>query len=980
MQLYLLGTFLLEHDATPIRLPRRKVEALLAFLVLYPQEHTREQIATLFWGDVPDDAARTSLRTALGVLRKHLHPDIVLTERTTLQLNPDIPLWVDAREMARAYKTTETGTQALPLSELEARCRLYRGDLLPEMYEEWISPLREQYREMYLALSLRLVQALRSSSEYTRALQVVQHILLTDPANERAFQHLMFCHVAVGDRQSALSAYRQCVQALDRELGVAPMPETTALAEWITQSAGGAGGVGSLAARITNLPIPLSSFVGRQREMVALKDAMLHARLVTLTGAGGSGKTRLAVQAGTDLIDAFTDGVWWVELAVLNDETQVPMAVTKALGVREQPDCTMTDTLLDWLDTRKLLLVFDNCEHVIGACARLAEKILQRCAQVKILATSREALRVPGELVWNVPTLAVPEADSTTLTELLMSYEGIRLFVERARAVKPDFVLTDRNALTVAKICQRLDGIPLALELAAARINVLSPEELAARLGDRFTLLTSGQRTVLPRQQTLRALIDWSFDLLSPPERKLLWRLGVFSGGRTLAAVEAVCAGDGIEPSQILDLLSRLVSKSLLYTQEKKSETRYSFLDSIKQYAREKLRASGESETIKNRHLAYYRALVEQAENELAGPRQAAWMQRLELDHYNLRNALQWAYETRQDEAAFSVAAALWRFWKVHGHYAEGREWYARLLHADNAVAPNVSLHTHANALYAAGMLAYHQSDFAGAAQFQENALTLQRSLHNETGIARALTGLGLVLRARGEYEQAQGNFEQALSLAQKQNQLELVAACLRYLGLVAVAQGDAARGVALYEQALPVHRQLGDEEALANLYNNLGIALTYLGDFGRGRELNQASLDIRRRLDDLHGMALSLHTLSYYPRADGNWQQSQDLLREALRLYLRIGTKENTLECLESLAFTDLQLGHLERAAQLYSAAQQLRQALNIPWSIPSQNEFAAEVQLLRTQLADFDSAWETGKYLTLEQATMLALERIPL
>ncbi|MBI4671532.1 MAG: hypothetical protein HY741_07680 [Chloroflexi bacterium] len=645
MQLYLLGTFLLQQGNKQVRLPRRKVEALLAYLVLHPQAHSREQLAALLWGEASDELARTSLRTALGVLRKHVHPEIVVTDRTTLQLNPQFALWVDVHQLERAHREAIVLGHHVSSEELHAQCDLYRGELLTEFYEDWIPPLREQYRIQHLDLLLLWVQQLRASSEYTPAIHVAQRVLTMDPANERAFQHLMFCHIAQGDRQAAFNAYTQCVRALREELDVAPMAETTALADWITQSAPAGA---ATAARITNLAMPLSSFVGRQREMVTRKETIQRARLVTLTGAGGSGKTRLAVQAGTDLIDAFHDGVWWVELAALNDATQAPSALAKALGVHEQPERTLTETLVDWLGARKLLLILDNCEHVIGACAELAEKILSACAGVKILATSREALRLTGEQVWNVPTLAVPDANSTTLTELLMSYEAIRLFVERARVVKPDFGLTDQNAFPVVKICQRLDGIPLALELAAARVNVLSPEELAARLRDRFTLLTSGQRTVLPRQQTLRALIDWSFDLLSPPERTLFWRLGVFSGGRTLAAMEAVCAGDGIAPEQVLDLLSRLVSKSLLYTAEKNSETRYSFLDSIKQYAREKLRDSGESDALKNRHLAYYQELAEQAQVELAGPQQAHWMRRLELDHYNLRNALEWAYTAGQ--------------------------------------------------------------------------------------------------------------------------------------------------------------------------------------------------------------------------------------------------------------------------------------------------------------------------------------------
>lgn len=971
MQLYLLGAFLLQNGKKTVRLPRHKVEALLAYLVLHPQAHPREQLAALLWGDTSDANARTSLRTALGVLRKHVHPEIVLTDRTTLQLNPGLDLWVDVRALDRAHREAVVLGQPLSADELRAHCALYRGELLTEFYQDWILPLREHYRAQHLALLLLWVQQLRSASEYARAIQAAQRVLAIDPAQERAFQHLMFCHIALGDRQAALNAYAQCVRALREELDVEPLAETTALAEWIAHAAGAGA---AAAARLTNLPIPLSSFVGRQREMATLKEFVARSRIVTLTGAGGSGKTRLAVQAGADLIDAFRDGVWWVEFAAVNDAAQAPSALAKALGVREQPGRTAIEGLVDWLGAREMLLILDNCEHLVGACAELAEKILSACAGVKILATSREPLRLSGEQVWNVPTLAVPDSDTTTLTELLMSYEAVRLFVERARAVKPDFELTERNALSVVKICQRLDGIPLALELAAARVNVLAPEELAARLRERFTLLTDGQRTALPRQQTLRALIDWSFDLLAPQERTLFWRLGVFSGGRTLDAIQAVCAGDGIAAEQVVDLLARLVSKSLLAAGERNSETRYSFLDSIKQYAREKLRASGESDALKDRHLTYYRQLAAQAETELASPQQAQWMRRLELDHYNLRNALEWADASGQSEAAFALAAALWRFWKVHGHYSEGRAWYARLIEK-HAAAETTAPRVYAGALYAAGMLAYHQSDFASAARFHENGLRLQRQLNDAAGIARGLSGLGLVLRAQGDYVSAQTHFEEALELARTHGQIELLGSCLRYLGLLAVAQGDAARAVALYEQALPLHEELGDAEALANLYNNLGIALMYLGELERAQELNRASLAMRRQLDDLHGIALSLHTLSYYPRVRGEWADARELLTQALRLYQRIGTKENTIECLESIAYCDLQWEQLERAAQLYGAAEQLRARYRIPRAAPSQKEFENERDQARARLTAFDAVWDNGQRLTLEQAIVLAL-----
>ena len=427
---------------------------------------------------------------------------------------------------------------------------------------------------------MQQTQALRSRSEYDRAIETAHRLLATDPANERAYHHLIFCFIALGNRPAALEAYSQCVRALEEELAVAPSPETKALYEWIKQTPSESP---SLASRITNLPIPLTTFIGRQREMAEVKrvlkdeggrlkdetreqNSIPHSsfiRLVTLTGAGGTGKTRLAIQVGADLIDTFHDGVWWVDLSVLADPALVPDSVAKALGLEEVADRPLFETIAQFIYAKHLLLVLDNCEHLIAACSQFAGTWLTACPNLKILATSREPLGLTGEVVWQVPTLSTPAPFWLSAAQLWLSYESVRLFVERARAVKSDFALTDQNAASVAQICRRLDGIPLALELAAARVILLTPEEISARLGDRFDLLTHGSRTALPRQQTLRALIDWSYNLLSEDERCLFRRLSVFTGGFTLEAAQAL-GREVVPASGLLDPLARLVVKSLV--------------------------------------------------------------------------------------------------------------------------------------------------------------------------------------------------------------------------------------------------------------------------------------------------------------------------------------------------------------------------------------------------------------------------------
>jgi predicted ATPase/DNA-binding SARP family transcriptional activator len=598
-RLYLLGAFRLEIGKQPIRLPTRKVESLLAFLALSPQPHTREKLAALLWGDFTDEQARHSLRTALATLRKELRGDTLLADRETVQLNPDCPLWVDAREFEQTVSNN-------PQSAVE----LYQGDLLTDFYDDWILQERERLRLLYIDTLLRLAQQARSHSEYARAIEFAQKVLAADPADEKAYQHIIFCHAVMGDRIGALKQYDECEKKLRDELGVEPSRETVALRDRIEQELTGGK---SREALFTNVPVPLTSFVGRQLEMAEVKRLLETTRLLTLTGAGGCGKTRLAIQIATDLAHAnrFKNGVWWVDLAALSNPALVPQTVANVFDLRESPQAPLIAILINYFRAKELLLVLDNCEHLIEACARLTETLLSACPQLRILMTSREALNIAGETTYRVPSLSLPDPQRLSPLPALTQYEAVRLFIERAVAVQPAFSVTNANAPAVAQICQHLDGIPLAIELAAARIRALSPDQIAARLDDRFNLLTGGSRTALPRHQTLRAAMDWSYDLLSESERVLLQRLSVFAGGWTLEAAEAVCAE---ENASLLDVLTSLIDKSLVVVEEKDVEMRYRLLEMIRQYTHEKLHESGESQAVRDRHLEYFLSLAEEGE------------------------------------------------------------------------------------------------------------------------------------------------------------------------------------------------------------------------------------------------------------------------------------------------------------------------------------------------------------------------------
>jgi predicted ATPase len=429
-----------------------------------------------------------------------------------------------------------------------------------------------------------------------------------------------------------------------------------------------------------NLPLQVNRFIGREREMTQVKGLLATTRLLTLTGSGGSGKTRLALQVATDLLEEFAHGVWWVELAALSDPLLVPQAVASVVGIPERAGCTLTEALSDALRTKHLLLVLDNCEHMLAACSQLIETLLHTCPTLRVLVTSREALTITGETIWRVLPLRVPDTYHLPPIEELMTYEAVQLFIERARSVLPSFSLTPENAPAVVQVCRRLDGIPLPTELAAARISVLSLEQIIARLDDACRLLTGGSRTVLPRQQTLRAAMDWSYNLLSAQEQAFFRRLSVFAGSFSLEAAEAICAGEPGEECDVLEVLSSLIHKSLLLMEQRSGEARYRLLETMRQYGQEKLQQAGEVTVMRRRHSDWYVRFVESAGPEAVGLQQIEWLQRLELEHDNIRTALAWSLEQAEVESGARIGAAIWRFWLYRGYLAEGRNVLERIL------------------------------------------------------------------------------------------------------------------------------------------------------------------------------------------------------------------------------------------------------------------------------------------------------------
>ena len=590
-----------------------------------------------------------------------------------------------------------------------------------------------------------------------------------------------------------------------------------------------------------NLPIELTSFIGREREMAEVKRLLGSTHLLTLTGTGGTGKTRLSLQLGADLLERFSDGVWLVEFATIDDAALVVETVASVLNVRQETDRPLASTLANFLRAKSLLLIFDNCEHVVAACAHLADMLLRACRNLVILASSREPLGIGGEIAWPLPPLSLPDhwreiATGPGAVERVMQYEAVRLFVERTVAVRPSFQLTDASALAVAQICWRLDGIPLAIELAAARARVLRVDQIAERLDDRFHLLTGGSRTAVPRQQTLRALIDWSYDLLGDLERRLLRRLSVFGRGRTLEAIEAVCSCDGLERWQIIDLLTQLVDKSLLTVERTEGhDVRYFMIESVWDYSREKLAEAGETDAIRERHLDFFLKFAEDFEEKIIGPDQQKWLERLAEDGTNLRFALETSLELQgQTQKGLRLVSATQRFVEVRGLFKEALDVIAQLLAHPDAAPRNAA---RANALAAAGRLAWMVDDSAASGRWQEEALGIYRELGDGRCAAKMLADLALSAWDRGEAERAPALIEEAAELAAPfREDSRLRAHLLRSRALLSAGGRDFTESMALYEQALALYRELGDQWMARIAQWAVGVTATVLGRYEEAR------------------------------------------------------------------------------------------------------------------------------------------------
>jgi non-specific serine/threonine protein kinase len=627
-------------------------------------------------------------------------------------------------------------------------------------------------------------------------------------------------------------------------------------------------------ARHDNLPAPLTGFIGRERELAELLPLLASTRLLTLTGAGGCGKTRLALELAAAVRHRFPDGVWLVDLADLSDPDLVPQKIASVLGIREGPNRTVHAALADYVRNREILLLLDNCEHLIGACAQVADALLRAAAPLCILATSREALGITGETIWRVPSLTLPE--SLAAPDTLAHVDAISLFVARASAVNSSFIGTATDLALVAEICQRLDGIPLAIELAAARVKVLSIEQIAARLHDRFRLLTGGSRTAVARQRTLEATVDWSYELLSEPERQLLCRLSVFAGGWTIDAAEEVASGDGLEPGDVLDLLSRLVDKSLVNAEGAAHDgRRYRCLETVRQYGRERLHRSGDAARLRDRHLAYFADLIRRAEPELTQADQVTWLNRLQQEHDNLRAALEWCLSSaeRGRESVEHASALSW-FWIKRGYFREGQACLERALAAGADVPPALQ----ARALGSLGSLMFFQGDFARTRELSEESVRLGRAVGDPSLVAYSLGMLSVAAVELGDMAACARLAAEGIAAARASTTPWLQAISLSSLAYQALQEGDLDGAARLHEEALALSRQRGEKWGMGISLFDLALLRVVQERHGEVRSLCAEGIALYQDMQDVRGIAWCLGLLSVVDATEGRAHRAASL------------------------------------------------------------------------------------------------------
>ena len=926
LQIRLFGGFQVTLGGQPLPALRSRAEQrLLAWLSLRGHSGLeRDAVAGILWPESTPDRARFYLRRGLSDLRKALGNEawrIVTPAGRTLQFDPR-NAFVDVQAFDAAVSRVEE-------EWLKRAAALYHGPLLPGWFEDWVITERLIREQAYLRGLEHLAELAAGRQAYQEAVEWLRRAVAIDPSRETAQRSLLEALAAAHDFAGLAQAYRTFRLYLHDELNAAPAPETVALYRRLQSTAR------EMAVNrdrtppcplpplpTGRLPIALSPLIGREAELDEVYACLQSNRLVTLTGAGGVGKTRLSIALAERAERDFPDGVWFVDLAPLTADSEVFDAIASALDIREVAGRSMTELLLERLGPKTLLLILDNCEHLLETASRAAESLCTGCPGLKTLTTSRQPLGVSGEVTWRVPSLAVPEAPASLRStggpsdraRAILASPAVRLFADRARRAMPGWSPRPPDLEALATICRQLDGIPLAIELAAARVKALPVEEILARLGDRFHLLTGGSRT-RSRQQTLRATMDWSWGLLETADARLLARLSVFSGGWTLDAAEAVCADT--RGSNVLDGLTSLADKSLICVEHESRPRRYALMETVRQYAGERLAESGEAPCVRSQHTEWFLAYAERADALLAGPEQKRALEALSADHENLNRALTYLHEAGETEQGLLLAGILARYWYSRGHFSEGRSLLSRAL---DRTDPSLRTYGRAKALSGAGVLASFQADFQAATALQQEALDVWRALDDRAGMALSLNNLGSLALHQDEYATARGYYEESLALRREMGDRLGAALPLGNLAQVAYFQGDFAAATTLNDESLSIRREAGDERGTGESLILLAELAYAQGDQALARSIFNECLGANRSLGDKHRAATCLLNLGHLLYQDGDCENATRREEESLELFQELGDRRRMAAAMRHLGEIALRQEELSAAGAWFA------------------------------------------------------------
>jgi predicted ATPase/DNA-binding SARP family transcriptional activator/Tfp pilus assembly protein PilF len=972
LQISLLGGFQLRNGDIPVPgFDPPRLQALIAWLVLHagvPQP--RQQVAFQFWPDSTEQQARTNLRQVLHLLRQRLpnSTDFIVDAERSLTWRADADYSLDIRQFEQLARDAQT------LNAMMTAADLYRGDLLPQLYDDWLVPERERLRAVFAQLLERAIRRAEAERDSERGRAAAQRLIAHDPLQERAYRALMRLSAGRGDRAGVLRAYRACVETWDRELGIPPSPETTALYEQLRAAQREAVERPRTANRPV-LPIPATPLIGRVEGLAEIATLLQHSesRLVTVTGTGGVGKTRLAVQVAVDLAPELADDVWFVDLSAVRDPAGVVPALAVTLGVRAPDSAAARDALIRFVRHRHALLVLDNFEHLLAAAPVVAE-LMATAPELRILVTSRAPLRVRGEHEYPVLPLSVPDRDAPPASAVdVATSDAMQLFVARARAVNPRFSVDDASAGIVAEICRQVDGLPLAIELAAARLRSLSLTEMLARLQHSLSLLTGGARDLPARQHTLRATIDWSYLLLDPVEQRLFTRLAIFVGGATLDAIEEVCSdadGTGIASEVVIDVLDSLVRQSMvqpnrLAVTDMASEPRFRMLETLHSFALERLQASGEADALARRHAEYFLDLAERTQVTTKGsPQQADGVRRLTREHDNLRAALRWGLE-HDREAALRGSSALAWFWNLRGHYREGRDWLEHALRNAGDVSPTLLTH----ALLGLADLELAQGDYDAARVHSEQGLTHLGDSSDAETLALALLKLGLISWMRGEHDRARDEYFRCLAVSHATGDQIAIAKVLNNIGALEHSLHRNAEARPYYEESLALLRAVQYPD-VAHLLNNLGVLAHDRGDHETARQYYDECLALREQHGNVGGVANSLRRLAVLAHDQAQPDEAIDYLRQSLRLHWQLGSKRDVASDLGFMAEWRAASGDALGSAYLFGVVNAMEEALGLDAAVRVESESARVIDSLRRVLGGdaYEAEWTRGRLADVE------------